>query len=214
MTIAHRADKETDGAREENDKSLSHQSEDQQLWIRSASRRYRRLHWGEATNILSARSQTRRRAREGLGLEHGNSVQTPATPDVMEEEESEVQHQQYRSQVVRCLFLSQDRADISFIVNELCQKMSSPNQRSLAQLKRLARYLKRERQWGQVFEYGKMAEELTLFTDSDWAGCKETRKPSSAGVLMLGGHTMKAYTRKQNVIAKISAEAELYAAAL
>ena len=90
-----------------------------------------------------------------LGLEHGNSVQTPATPDVMEEEESEplsqVQHQQYRSQVSRCLFLIHD-----------------------CQIERLARYLKRERQWKQVFEYGKMAEELALFTDSDWAGCKET----------------------------------------
>ena len=59
-----------------------------------------------------------------------------------------------------------------------------------------------------------MAEELAAFTDSDWAGCKETRKPSSVGVLMLGGHKMKAYTRKQKVIAKSSAEAELYAAAL
>ena len=43
------------------------------------------------------------------GLEHGNSVQTPATPDVVEEEESEplrqVQQEQYRSQVARCLFL-------------------------------------------------------------------------------------------------------------
>ena len=127
---------------------------------------------------------------------------------------SQAQHQQYRSQVARCLFLSQDRADITFVLNELCQKMSSPNQQSLAKLKRLARYLKRERQWGQVFEYGNMAEELTVFTDSDWAGCEETRKSSSAGVLMLEGHTMKANTRKQKVIAKSSAEAELYTAAL
>ena len=91
-----------------------------------------------------------------LGLEHGNSVQTPATSDVMEEVESEplsqVQHQQHRSQVARCLFLSQDRADITFIVNELYQQMSSPNQQSLAKLKRLAKYLNRERQWEQVFE--------------------------------------------------------------
>ena len=66
-----------------------------------------------------------------------------------------------------------------------------------------------------MFEYGVLAEELTLFTDSDWAGCKETRKSSSAGVLMLGRHTLKAYTRKQKVIAKKkNAEAELYAAAL
>ena len=42
-----------------------------------------------------------------------------------------------------------------------------------------------------MFEYGKLAEEL-----------------------MLGGHTLKAYTRKQKVIAKSSAEAEPHAAAL
>ena len=139
-----------------------------------------------------------------LGLENGNSVQTPAAPDVMEEEESQplsqVQHQQYRSQVARCLFLSQDRADITFIVNELCQKMSSPDQ---------------QRDFGdKCLNMEKVAEELTVFTDSDWAGCKETRKSSSAGVLTLEGHNMKAYTRKQKVIAKSSAEAELYAVAL
>ena len=65
-----------------------------------------------------------------------------------------------------------------------------------------------------MFEYGNLAEELTVFTDPDWAGCKETRKSSSAGVVMLGAHTLKAYTRKQKVIAKSSADAELYAAAL
>ena len=36
----------------------------------------------------------------------------------------------------------------------------------LCQTKRLARYLERERQRGQVFECGKLAEELTVFTDS------------------------------------------------
>ena len=41
------------------------------------------------------------------------------------------------------------------------------NQQSLVKLGRLARYLKRERQWGQVFECGVLAEELTVFTDSD-----------------------------------------------
>ena len=135
-----------------------------------------------------------------LGVEHRNSVQTPAKPDVTEEEESEPlsqdQHHRYRSQVTRCWFFSQNRADIIFIVNELCQKMSSPNQRSLAKLKRLVRCSQRERQWRQVFEYGKVAEELTVFTDSDWAGCKETRKSSSAGVTMLGRHTPWKHTHE------------------
>ena len=64
-----------------------------------------------------------------------------------------------------------------------------------------------------MFEYGKQVEEVTTFTDSDWAGCKETRKSSSAGVVMLGEHALKLHTRKQKVIARSSAEAELHAAA-
>ena len=57
-------------------------------------------------------------------------------------------------------------------------------------------------QWGQVFECGKLAdwklaEGLTVFTDLDWAGCKETRKSSSAGVLMLGGHPGSIHTKAE-----------------
>ena len=54
---------------------------------------------------------------------------------------SQDEHHRYRSQVARCLFLSQDGADITFIASELCQKMSNPSPQSLAKLKRLARYL-------------------------------------------------------------------------
>ena len=92
--------------------------------------------------------------------------------------------------------------------------MSSPDQQSMAQLKRVVRYLKRERQWRQVFRKSKMDNEVTTFTDSDWSGCRETRESPSAGAVQLGNHTLKAYTRKQKIIAKNSAEAELHAAAL
>ena len=64
----------------------------------------------------------------------------------------------------------------------------------------------------QIFSYGRMVEEVTMFTDSDWAGCKETRESSSASVMLLGSDTMKAYTRKQKIIARSSKEAELHAA--
>ena len=68
----------------------------------------------------------------------------------------------------------------------------------------------------QVFECGKMAEELTAFTDSDRAGGKEAfERHQVQAVLMLGRHTMKAYTRIQKVIAKSSCRSRTgYAAAL
>ena len=58
-----------------------------------------------------------------------------------------------------------------------------------------------------------MSSEETVFSDSDWAGDKDTRKSSSAEVALVR-HLLKAKTRKQNIIARSSAEAELYAAAL
>ena len=89
-----------------------------------------------------------------LGLEHGNYVQISATHDATEEEAElldQVHHSMYRSQVARCLFPSQDQADITFIVNESCQRMSNTIQHSLTKLERLVRYLKRERQLGVRF---------------------------------------------------------------
>ena len=71
----------------------------------------------------------------------------------------------YRSHVVRCLLVSQDRADITFTVNELCRKMSDPTQHSFAKLKRLVRYLKGERQWSQVFEFKNMSSEALLHSN-------------------------------------------------
>ena len=41
------------------------------------------------------------------------------------------------------LFLGQDRADITFAVNELCQRMSVPSQHSFSKLKRRVRWRQR-----------------------------------------------------------------------
>ena len=114
-------------------------------------------------------------------------MQTPTIDDVKVENpvwSSSEQIRKYRSHVARCLFLSQ--ADRTFAVNELCQRMSDPSQHSFSTLKRLVRYLKAERHWIQVFEFGDMSSEVTVFSDSDWAEDEETRKSSSAGVAVVG----------------------------
>ena len=62
--------------------------------------------------------------------------------DEQQEPLDQVHSSQYISQVASCLFLSQNRADITFIVNELCQIMSDPARQSVANLKILFRYFK------------------------------------------------------------------------
>ena len=41
-----------------------------------------------------------------------------------------------------------------------------------------------------------MNSEVTVFSDSDWAGDKESRNLSSAGVALVGQHLLEAYTKK------------------
>ena len=65
-----------------------------------------------------------------------------------------------------------------------------------------------------MFSYGTMVEEVRTYSDSDWAGCAETLKSSSADVILFGTHTLKACRRKQHIIARDSAEADLCATAL
>ena len=113
----------------------------------------------------------------------------------------------YRSHVARCLFLSQDRADITFAVNELCQRMSDPTQHNFAKMKQLVRYLEGEMQWIQVFKFGDMVSEVTV---------SETKKRGNRQARELRQWTtlLKACTRKQKIITSSSAEAEVHAAAL
>jgi hypothetical protein len=51
--------------------------------------------------------------------------------------------------------------------------------------------------------------DLKLFADSDWAGCKRTRKSTSGAVLMAGNSILTTFSRTQSTIALSSCEAEL-----
>ena len=51
--------------------------------------------------------------------------------------------------------------------------------------------------------------EIDGFSDSDWAGCKITGKSTSGGVIKIGEHFIKAWSKTQASITLSSAEAEL-----
>ena len=55
-----------------------------------------------------------------------------------------------------------------------------------------------------------MPQDVGMFTDTDWAGCKKTRKSTSGGIAMIGTHIIKSYSSTQGVIALSSGEAEYY----
>ena len=60
------------------------------------------------------------------------------------------------------------------------------------------------------FNYQDAVNELEAWTDSDYAGCKRTRKSTSGGVTMWGHHLIKSWSSTQSVIALSTGEAEYY----
>ena len=119
----------------------------------------------------------------------------------------------FRALSARANFLSQDRPDISFSTKELCREFSSPNQKSFLRLKRLVRYLVGLPRLVYQFPFPPKgqppADTINLFVDTDFAGCKETRRSTSGGVALVGGCNIKHLNKTQSTIALSSGEAEL-----
>jgi hypothetical protein len=154
-----------------------------------------------------------------LNLEHCKATSTPGDKSTGSSEElddgallSPERATQFRSVAARCNYLAADRPDIQFATKEAARGMANPNEGDWAKLKRLARYLKTVPKMTQWFRWQERPKEVVCFTDSDWAGCKRTRKSTSGGGIRWGSHLLKSWSRTQTPLATSSGEAELYAA--
>ena len=101
----------------------------------------------------------------------------------------------YRAMTARLNYLAADRADIAFSVKEVAREMSKPTQGSWDRLKRIGRYLIKSPRVVSNFQWQQVPREVQVFTDADWAGCKSTRKSTSGGCIMMGGHLLKTWSK-------------------
>ena len=76
------------------------------------------------------------------------------------------QASKYRSLVMRCAYLSQDRVDLCESVKSLARFMSSPTEHSWTRLKRLGRYLKGHLRVVQEFRPQEWDGSIVCYTDS------------------------------------------------
>ena len=91
--------------------------------------------------------------------------------------------------------------------------MSGPRWSDWDLLKHEVRYLAGRPRAIQWFRWkSECSGKVVCKSDSDWAGCRDTRKSAHGGCIMLNGHLLKSWSKNQNVIATSSGEAELYAA--
>ena len=149
----------------------------------------------------------------GMLNEHGMKDAKPVVTlavnrnddDDEDEEASAEEHRILRRIVGKTQFLAPRRPDIAFATNRLARSLEKPSKSDIIASKRLLRYLQGTQDFGLKLQVQNRAcSTLTVFTDSDWAGDRPTRK--SVEFLISAG------ARTQSVIAQSSCEAEYIAA--
>ena len=96
-----------------------------------------------------------------------------------------VRAKEYRALAARANYLSLDRPDIQCATKEACREMSAPTTRSVARMKRLARYLLEFPQAVIKYNAEKVERDdgmIDAYSDSDWAGCPKTRRSTTGGI--------------------------------
>ena len=178
--------------------------------------------------------------KEELKLKSTASKPTPCTHESQEADHTNSLDQEQAASFRKCvgilLYVGQDRPDLQFAVRGLASRMSEPTYGSWKHLIHLVQYMSKTEGYHLVYRKtprglsnlhesirngsydftGVESKEyhlLEVFSDSDWAGKKDTRRSTSSGNVFLDGQVIYSFSRSQKTVSLSSGEAEYYAAA-
>lgn len=123
------------------------------------------------------------------------------------------EHSNYRSLIGSLSYLAIcTRPDISFAVSSLARKLHAPCARHLILAKRVVRYVSYTANKSILFPNSSISKDpLTAYSDSDWAGCHETRRSTTGIVIKVNGAPIFWTSKRQTMVTVSSAEAEYIA---
>ena len=113
----------------------------------------------------------------------------------------------YQRLVGKLIYLSHTRPDIAYTVSVVSQFMHCPSEEHMEVVIQILRYLKPSPGKGLMFSKNDHVR-VDGYTDVDWAGNISDRKSMSGYFTFVGGNLVTWRSKKQNVVALSSAEAE------
>lgn len=157
-----------------------------------------------------------------FGMSDCKGTRTPALKNVVsdsskklpnEGEFAKMEYVPYKELIGALLHLANTtRPDIAFITGYLSRFMQDPRRVHWNAAKYVLRYLKETKELGITFMRGKDRDAgLHGFSDSDFAGDRLDRKSTSGHVFKFAGGAVSWRSKKQNVTAQSTVEAEYIA---
>lgn len=105
-----------------------------------------------------------------------------------------------------CVAVSR-RSDISFVVGGASSHFNKPSEANIRYVKRIFKYLRGTMDYGIIYDKNPKYS-LNFFSDSDYAGDPETRRPISGFVFMLGSGAASWCSQLQRCVPTSSTEAD------
>nr|KYP41834.1 Copia protein [Cajanus cajan] len=128
------------------------------------------------------------------------------------DESATVDKEMYQRLVGKLIYLSHTRPDIAFAVSLVSQFMHCPREVHLHAIYRILQYLKGTPGRGILYKRNGNTS-LEAYTDADYAGSIIDKRSTTGYCTFLGGNLVTWRSKKQNVVARSSAEAEFRAMA-
>ncbi|WKA06567.1 hypothetical protein VitviT2T_024462 [Vitis vinifera] len=109
------------------------------------------------------------------------------------------------------MHLAHIRPDLAYALSVVSQYMHNLGEQHMNAIMCILRYLKNAPRNGILFAKNVDHQSIKVYTDVDWAGAVDDRRSTSGYFTFVGGNLVTWKSKKQNVVARSSAEAEFKA---
>lgn len=127
------------------------------------------------------------------------------------EEQEEMSTVPYRQAVGSLMYAAVvSRPDITYAVSNVSRFLDKPGKEHWMAVKKILRYIRGTLEYGLLYKADN--EYLRGYTDSDYAGCVDTRRSTSGFIFIKSGAGVSWMSQRQRIVALSTTEAEYVAA--